>query len=225
MNIHFAGGWAFTKETCEPLLRVLAERHRVFFHAFDDKLDSINVSPTDGWLAGWSLGGLKMLDEVIRGKLKPRGLILINSTSRFCSDADYPCGVSPAALRTMMIGIKRQRVNTLSRFYADAMSPQSTEADVTNRLSASNDIDESRLLDGLQQLSVLDLRASIAAVAVPVLLLHGEKDHIIPADASRYLQSQLVTSEIHTHPDAGHELPLQFPQWTSDHIDRFISKK
>jgi len=223
MNLHLVGGWAYPASACKELAASLSGIGDITCHPFTVDVDQIYAPANTCWLAGWSLGGLKALGAVLNGTWRPRGLILISSTARFCAEGDYSCGVNRAALRSMMIGLKRQREKTLRSFYSDAMYPApADDANINLRRSDSMSLTDEELSEGLQQLDQLDFRAQLDQITLPVLVLHGERDHIIPAAASDYIHGRIKNSRQATLVDAGHELPLTHADWTTEQIKSFI---
>lgn len=67
-----------------------------------------------------------------------------------------------------------------------------------------------------------DSAQTLAEVAVPVLILHGADDQIIPAKAARQEQESLHTAQIEIIPGAGHLLNLEQPERFNDAVRRFV---
>lgn len=59
-------------------------------------------------------------------------------------------------------------------------------------------------------------RAAMAAVDVPVLLLHGERDRLVPVDAARDAARRHPRWRTEIWPDAGHVPQLQMPERFSE---------
>jgi pimeloyl-ACP methyl ester carboxylesterase len=60
--------------------------------------------------------------------------------------------------------------------------------------------------------------AKIRAIGVPVLLLHGEKDRLVPVAASRAAAEANPAWRFAEAPDVGHVPQLEAPAWTAGHI-------
>ncbi|MEO8519300.1 MAG: alpha/beta hydrolase, partial [Dermatophilaceae bacterium] len=60
--------------------------------------------------------------------------------------------------------------------------------------------------------------ASMRSIKVPVLLLHGEKDRLVPIAASRAVAADFPSWSFKVAPDAGHVPQLEVPEWTAGHI-------
>jgi pimeloyl-[acyl-carrier protein] methyl ester esterase len=64
---------------------------------------------------------------------------------------------------------------------------------------------------GLEVLAREDLRASLRAIAVPTLLVHGERDAICPAGAARAMAEEIPGARIQLWPALGHAPFLSRP--------------
>lgn len=80
------------------------------------------------------------------------------------------------------------------------------------------DLDDTVLAEGLEQLDRLDLRAALPGLSLPVLILHGAADRVIPVQAAEYLAAALPSARLVVHPDslAGHDLPLRAADWVRE---------
>ena len=84
------------------------------------------------------------------------------------------------------------------------------------------DIDEQFLSAARSLMGVLARRrsylATMASIQVPVLLLHGEKDRLVPIGAARGVAAANPSWGFRVAPDAGHVPQLEVPEWTAGHI-------
>lgn len=176
-------------------------------------------------LIGWSLGALRALARAA-GPDKPRALVLIGGTARFCATDGYDAGLPETALRVMMRTLKRSPDATLADFHRRCAHPFAlTDEQVRARTAASLSLGTETLAAGLDDLRALDLRDAIAAVSCPVLLLHGEADAVIPPSASRWLADRLPDAELALVPGCGHDLPLRDPVGVAGRILAFVRKR
>jgi len=60
------------------------------------------------------------------------------------------------------------------------------------------------LHEGLRLLREEDRRAALSGIAVPTLVVHGERDRIVPVGAARFLAAQLPNAQLELVPGAGH---------------------
>ena len=71
--------------------------------------------------------------------------------------------------------------------------------------------DAASLLSGLAWLRDVDLRAEVASVRTPTLLIHGERDPLMPLGAARWLAQTLPQTRLETFADAAHAPFLHDP--------------
>lgn len=62
-------------------------------------------------------------------------------------------------------------------------------------------------------------------VQAPVLILHGEKDRLVPVEASRRAVERRPSWTLATHPDLGHVVQLEAPEWTVARIREWQSSR
>jgi len=223
LTVHLIGGWSYSPEVMTPFVKTMSGFCRIIAHPFNVDIHHIQSKEEPFILVGWSLGGLRALESMMSGRLKPEGIILISSAARFCANTDYPHGVSRAALRSMTKGIRTDRTKILEHFYRDAAKPALIDnALLTHSIKQSGFFTTESLLDGLEMLNNIDNRNGLSSINTPTLLLHGEQDAIIPRDASTYLHAHLPGSTLQIHPDTGHELLIRQTDWTADRCIDFF---
>jgi pimeloyl-[acyl-carrier protein] methyl ester esterase len=173
-------------------------------------------------LVGWSMGGMVALEAAIHFPELVRQLILISTSARFCSAPGYPHGVSPAVLRAMMQGLRRDRRETLERFFALVYSNDGSAEQKAEDLRRSLQLDLECLVHGLQYLRSVDLRLQLADVRVPALIVHGGKDQVISRHAGRLLHERISGSELLLLDEADHSLPVTAPELLTSRMARFL---
>ena len=128
----------------------------------------------------------------------------------------------------------RRRVRSPDQLAMDVLrlccvDPTRVPADVLEQLlevarerSGYPDIDEHFLTAARSLMGVLARRstfmATMKAIQGPVLLLHGEKDRLVPIGASRSVAVANPTWRFEVAPDVGHTPQLEAPVWTASHI-------
>jgi pimeloyl-ACP methyl ester carboxylesterase len=94
--------------------------------------------------------------------------------------------------------------------------------EVARARRAYPDIDAQFLAAARSLMGVLARRksylATMRSISVPVLLLHGEKDRLVPIDASRAVAAANPSWRFRVAPDAGHVPQLEVPEWTAGRI-------
>ena len=171
-------------------------------------------------VAGWSLGGMAALELAARHPETIGRLALISSTPKFCTDAEFTCGVPSANVRAMRRGLKRDPGTVLADFYRLAASPfEESPAGIPDQVSAECE----ELTAGLDYLLRMDLRHWLNSIRIPVLLAHGREDRVIPWQAAEYAHRGVSGSRLCLYDGIGHDLPLREPEKLADAIQEFLS--
>lgn len=214
--LHVVSGWGYAPARLQPLALALAPLGPVTLHA---PHEAAPRGDADTVLVGWSLGALLALASAHIAP--PRALVLLAGTARFCAAEEYAPGVAGAHLRAMLAKLRRDPGRVLEDFFVRSAQPQRPDdlaADVERALA----LPLQTLVHGLEQLRDLDERAHVPGIGCPVLLLHGEHDAIVPADAARWLHSRLPQSKLILRPDAGHTFPLRDAAWIAARVREFL---
>ncbi len=172
---------------------------------------------------GWSLGGLLALHEVAGGHSTATHLILISSTARFCADESGWPGTSTASLRAMQRQLERSPTEALATFHQWCAGPAAPESLIKQRVAEALELGLDSLRAGLQALATLDVRAALPSCSIPVLLLHGACDPVIPMAAAERMVESLPMATLVRHPQAGHDLPLQHTAWVLEQTAHFLN--
>jgi pimeloyl-[acyl-carrier protein] methyl ester esterase len=184
-------GWAHGADSMQPLAERLAADVDVRILTGAQVLAEKKI-PDAEFIAGWSMGGMLAIEFLPAACKK---LVLVSSTAKFCAADGYDCGVPEKRLRRMIVQLKRDPAAVLAEFYKNVCYPlpRHTCASVT----------ENGLSEGLDYLLHADLRTNVPTLGIPVLLLHGEEDRIIPPSASDWLAQHLPAAAVRL-PGKGH---------------------
>ncbi len=169
-------------------------------------------------LAGWSMGGLVVLEVAARHPELVDRLALVACTPRFCSSADFPWGTPAAKVRAMRVGLRRDPEKTLAGFYRLAAAPFPEPTAVPDPGPGGRE----GLTAGLDYLVQTDLRACLKLVRAPALVLHGREDRVIPWSGAEYMRRELPASRLSLFAGIGHDLPLRDPERVAGDILKFL---
>ena len=207
-SIQLWSGWSFPDSALADLRAHLVER-----------------LPRDQTMVvrgGWSLGGLRALQEVVEGRSPATHLILIAGTARFCADADRWPGLPEANLRALQRQFARDPREALTGFHRLCAGPDASAELIHQRTEISLSLGLETLATGLHTLATLDLRNALAQCRLPVLILHGMRDPLIPVAAAERMLEALPLAKLVRHVHAGHALPLTHPEWVAEQISAFL---
>ena len=80
------------------------------------------------------------------------------------------------------------------------------------------------LADGLKYLEKTDLRDKIDQLKMPVLVIHGMDDQIVPYFCGQYLTSFIPNSHLVPIENAGHGLLISHPEEIANSIKDFLNE-
>ncbi|CAB3637854.1 alpha/beta fold hydrolase [Achromobacter pestifer] len=206
----FVHGWAFDASVWAPLRAELMD----WPHAVADAgyFGPAQIPKIDGPVVaiGHSMGVLRLL----RG-LPPActGLVSLNGFPRFGAGPGFDAGVPRRMLDRM-----------LKRF---SVEPTAVLQDFRQRCGDATAFGPPRLEPLVQDLQALrdeDQRDALAALPVPLLILTGQDDPIVPTPMTQAAFDGRPDDERHDREHGGHLLPVSDAPWCARHITGFITR-
>lgn len=205
-------GWLFPPETLDPLRSACRAHARWTTLPWEAALDmdplraAVASLPSPCWIAAWSLGAMAALRLASGHPANLAGLLLFGATARLPEDAATAhAGVAPSVLAAMRKRLRRDPAGLFREFHALCHRPGTPpDGDADAFVARAMARDPEAADAGLALLASLDLRASLAAVDVPVFALHGEADAVVPVSQARTLGAALPRGRVLTLPRRGH---------------------
>jgi pimeloyl-[acyl-carrier protein] methyl ester esterase len=156
-------------------------------------------------------------------------LILVGSTPSFMQRPDWPAAQPPDLLDAFADAITRDAAATLQRFIAllnqgDAQARPISRA-LTGRMLGGALPDPATLSSGLGWLRDVDLRATIPSIATPTLLIHGERDPLMPLAAAQWMKAQLPNARLDVFAASAHAPFLADPERFVARVSDFCHEK
>ena len=173
------------------------------------------------WL-GWSLGATIALAMAKRFPERCHSLILLAGSPRFIQASDWP-GVNPQVFKAFTASLKADSLTTVQRFFSLQLGInhyQKLMADVNYRVP-----DEGTLFEALKILQQSDLRGALAHLKLPVSVILGANDSLIPVAAGQRMQALHPGLELNTIDSAGHAPFLTHPKEVLSIIKRFLDQQ
>jgi len=219
-------GWAMHSGIWGPLVPRLARRCRV--HAVDlpgHGLSALRAPFTlDGTVAavaaafaaergplavlGWSLGGLVAMRWARTEPAKIGRIALVSTSPRFAAAADWPHAVSAETLGRFGDELHVAWRLTLQRFLAlqlrGSEHGRATLAALRRQVFARGEPSAKALVGALDVIVTTDLRAEIADIAQPALVVAGSRDTLALPTASRWLAKHLPDARLALLTGAAH---------------------
>jgi pimeloyl-[acyl-carrier protein] methyl ester esterase len=176
--------------------------------------------PLGAIVVGWSLGALLALDLARRHPAHIGALVLTGATPRFVQAPDWPAAMAPATLSEFQAAFGQQPEATQRRFVAlQSLGDQARRSIASTLGAALSPAHPARLpalARGLELLAETDLRDSLSTLNLPVRVLHGDKDTLMPVEAALRMADLLPQGRLSVLEGSGHAPFLSRPQeWVS----------
>ena len=184
-------------------------------------LDALQVPPCG--LLGLSLGGFIVQEAALARPDRVERLVLM-ATSFGGRKALPP---TPAALESMTnreggaraVAERALKVNASAGFAE--RHPDRAEAYFAyrERVGMTADSYRSQLMAGVGH----DAEARVSGLKMPVLILQGDQDLVVPPGNAELLKARIPHAEVKLFQGAGHLLPMERPEEVADAVRYFLS--
>jgi pimeloyl-[acyl-carrier protein] methyl ester esterase len=166
------------------------------------------IVPQGAALLGWSLGGMIALEVARQEPERVRALVLVATTPKFVAEGDWEHGMQARVLGEFAQGLARDHRGTVQNFLAlqtrgDERSFETLRM-LRRNLEAHGPPDPRALRAGLEILRTADLRGALPGLALPALVVAGDRDRLTPAAAARALAATLPQARYAEIAHSGH---------------------
>lgn len=186
------------------------------------------AAPANCVVAGWSLGGQLALSWARRHPHQVKRLILIATTPRFVNAPDWEHGIAAEVLARFAAELAEDATGTLRRFLLLETQGDAQARAIARQLELAL---AARPLPGIETLKrtlrwlqTTDMREELSGIAQPALILHGDRDQVVPATAGAYLASRLPQGRMEMLTGAAHAPFISDPQATSALMTGFCNE-
>jgi pimeloyl-[acyl-carrier protein] methyl ester esterase len=209
-----------------PLVPKLAQRQRVHVvdlpghghsppvtpYTLDGVVDALDAAfaaeAAPLTVLGWSFGATVALRWALAAPRRVARLVLVGATPRFVADESWAPAMSPVTLARFGDELRIAYRVTLHRFLSlqvlGSDEGRATLAALRHALFARGEPAPEVLAAALDVLATTDLRADVAAIAVPTLVIGGDRDTLTPAPAGAWLAAKMPAARHVVIPGAAH---------------------
>lgn len=234
-------GWAMHSGIWRGFAQQLAQDYQVTCvdlpaHGRSDKISPFNLQTVGDtlinalpatpcyWL-GWSLGATVVLDIARHYPERVKGLILLAGNPLFVASDDW-AGIKPSVLDNFAASLTDNCQATLLRFLALQVNGlpdgKALLKEIKTAIMEYNPPDTDSLQGGLEILKHTDLRTALAELKLPVSVILGDKDTLVPVAVAKQL-CNLGIAQTTIIKGAGHTPFLSHPQQLLSHINDFMN--
>lgn len=179
-------------------------------------------SDAPAWLLGLSLGGMIAQEWLRAFPQQVAGAVLVNTSAgglappwrRVRPAAAWQIA---AAMATTDPLARERRIHALTSNH-----PERADGVVPAWAAVAQRHPVRRASVVRQLLAAARFRPADSPPAVPILVLTSQRDRLVHPDCSRALAARLHAT-LHEHSTAGHDLPLDEPDWVVDRIRGWLA--
>jgi pimeloyl-[acyl-carrier protein] methyl ester esterase len=185
-----------------------------------------HIVPQGAVLVGWSLGGMIALELARQQPRRMSALVLLATTPKFVAGDGWPTGMDAEVLDQFAQGLAEDHRGTVQNFLAlqargDERAFETLRL-LRRNLDAHGPPDPRALAAGLEILRTADLRGVLPGIALPALVIAGQRDRLTPPAAARALASMLPNAAFVEIAHGGHAPFLSHGRQVLDEVRGFL---
>jgi non-heme chloroperoxidase len=176
-------------------------------------------------LVGHSLGGAEVI-RYLSQHAEPgrvRRAVLIGATApRIPAGPDYPQGFDPGAMRAVHMGWRTDFIRWIDENKRAFFAPETSDGlvDWGAHLMAAMPLYVQ--LEISRTTAALDLRADLAAVLTPTLIIHGDLDRSVPVSFAAHTAELMPHAHLIRYPGAAHGVFITHADQVNSDVLTFI---
>ncbi|HEU4708999.1 MAG TPA: pimeloyl-ACP methyl ester esterase BioH [Methylophilaceae bacterium] len=168
----------------------------------------VDILPEHADICGWSFGTHVAMRAAMLQPDKVRRMVLVAGTPRFVNQDDWQTGIDGEVYRRFADSVSQDYQNTLVRFFSlqcmGADDARSTIKQLRTSFAERPVPTMSTLHKALHILLETDMRDQVPALKKPVLLIHGDRDRLVPVQAGHWMAQHLPFGRLRVIAGAGH---------------------
>jgi len=209
-NLVLIHGWGMHSAVWQPVIKKLSRLFTLHLvdlpgmgfsrpiepchlHAMAENL--AEILPPNSDIVGWSLGGQVAMRIALDYPEMVRRLVLVGSTPSFVNKSDWQFGMSPDIFSSFAQSVNADYQKTMTQFLTlqcmGSKDARSTVKLLRKKFAERPIPSTQNLQKALQILLDNDLRSEIEFLRKPTLLIHGDRDSLVPVQAAHWMMQQL----------------------------------
>jgi pimeloyl-[acyl-carrier protein] methyl ester esterase len=244
-DIVFFHGWGMNAEVWRETAEALSKHYRVTLVDFpgfgkntdlvcDYDLDVLTDYilphiPKKAILVGWSMGGLIATNIALKYPDHAEKLVLVSSNAQFSQLDNWPSGMKPEVLEGFVKNLSEDFKITLQRFLMlqarGGDNAKETIRALKKRLYQHGEPAQFALQGGLQLLKNISFVERLNELKLPVLLMFGRLDALVPIAAAQAMNKMLPQSTLYIFDKAAHAPFMSHFDEFMNELTNFLSKQ
>ncbi|HLR16268.1 MAG TPA: pimeloyl-ACP methyl ester esterase BioH [Alcanivoracaceae bacterium] len=185
------------------------------------------VMPEQAHVIGWGLGGLVALNMAAQQPQKILSIATFGTSPKFTAADDWPTAMAPEILEKFAEVLAEDQEGTLIRYLAlncKGSVTQPRDIKVMQEILYFCGLPDPRALaGGFRIMQETDLREVLAQLNVPVLMLFGEHDHIVPAATLGAVKELAPHVEVALLKEVAHVPFISAPELSAQALNDFYA--
>jgi pimeloyl-[acyl-carrier protein] methyl ester esterase len=234
-------GWGMHSGVWQPLVKRLSKDYMLYlidlpgmgnsrpiepYHLYNLADEVAEVMPGVCDIVGWSLGGLVAQSIALQQPDRIRRLVLVGSTPCFVNKIDWELGVEPHNFNSFADSVNENYKNTIIQFLTlqcmKSKDARTTIKELRKSFELKPTPTQNMLTRALHILLESDLRADVANIRKPTLLVHGDRDTLVPVQAAHWIMQQLPIGFLRVISGAAHAPFLSHSEQFIDSLNQFL---
>lgn len=240
-NLVLLHGWGMHGAVWQPIVKRLSKHFTLHLvdlpgmglsrpiepfhlHAVAEKV--AEMLPANADIVGWSLGGQVAMRIALDRPDMVRRVVLVGATPSFVNKKDWQVGISSEIFKNFADNVNADYHNTMTQFLT-LQCMGSKDARSTVKLLRSKFAERpvpttQTLQKALNILLETDLRAEVANLRKPTLLIHGDRDTLAPVQAAHWMMQNLPLGYLRVMAGASHAPFLSHQEQFIDAVIQFL---
>jgi 3-oxoadipate enol-lactonase len=188
-------------------------------------LDELEIDAAH--VAGVSLGGAIAQELALRFPHRVRGLILVStSTTGPLSSPPDPRKLALATRRIAKESVQRRHLWLAPAFFSDGFVEREPDrAEELMRPLSAHPAPPWSLAGQYLAAGLHDRALDLHRIHAPTLVLHGERDLLVPAANAELLARRIPDAQLHILPDSGHGFPMELATETFEIVCDWLERR
>lgn len=217
-------GFGYGPEVFSPLISKLPRTWKIHVPEWTKIVDGeglkslLEVLPPRFDVCGWSLGGQLAVRVACLAPERVRRLALLASNMRYTSNDGWPCAMPLTVFESFVKFLEHDPVEGMRRFASLAGLGCSRRI----RFPLEIQLEPTMLLRQISWLRDWDTLGMAATIKQPVCCLHGDRDYLVPAEASMRLANVVPSGRYVEIAASGHAVFLSNPEDVASQLQGFF---
>ena len=230
---HREYGWIQLKDYLEKIkiylidLPGMGSSKMIYPYSIEKILEEINaIAEEQISIMGWSLGGQLAIEYQNKYRKKVKQLILVSTTPCFVNNNNWNYGVERKVFDNFSSSVLHDWNSAMRKFFnlqlIGAKDRKNILAKLENYFLNKKSPSIEALGKGLRFLIDNDYRDKLKRIKIPVLILSGNKDKLIPLKASEFLNDNILNSRLKIIDGATHIPFMSHQEIFIQHVSEFM---